>query len=66
MAENTQIQDAIEEAITKPRSFAADGMSKSAHSIPDLIAADKHVASKAATSSKNMGLRFGVFIPPGH
>ena len=65
MAENT-IQTAIEEAINKPRSFANDGMSKSSHSIPDRIAADRHIASKAATSSKSMGIRFGVFTPPGH
>jgi len=66
MAENTAIQTAIEDSIAKPRSIASDGMSKSSHSIPDLIAADKHVAAKAAASSKTMGLRFGRFTPPGH
>jgi Ni,Fe-hydrogenase III small subunit len=66
MAENTAIQTEIENAVTTPQSVSIDGVSKSSRTIAELIAADKHVANKEARRSANMGLRFGVFTPPGH
>lgn len=66
MAESTTIQTAIETAVSKPKSVSMDGMSKSAQSIPDLIAADKYLASKRASASGGLGIRLGRFIPPGH
>jgi hypothetical protein len=66
MSENTAIQTEIEKAVTTAQSVSVDGISKSSRSISELIAADKHVANKEARRSANMGLRFGVFTPPGH
>jgi hypothetical protein len=66
MAENTAIQTEIENAVTTAQSVSIDGMSTSSRSISELIAADKHIANKEARRSANLGLRFGIFTPPGH
>ena len=66
MATADEVQTAIETAISKPKSVSADGMSKTAQSIPDLIAADKYLASKRSAASGGLGIRLGRFVPPGH
>ena len=48
-----------------PRSAAADGVNMTAHSLPDLIAAEKYLAAKSAGSSRFSGLRFARLVPPG-
>jgi hypothetical protein len=62
----TTLDDRIEELAGKARSTTVLGVTVSEQSIQDVIAADKHLARKAATSSVYMGIRMGRFIPPGH
>lgn len=56
---------AVAKAMTEPRSAAADGISTSSHSLPDLIAAEKYQAAKAAGRKSHRGLRFSKLVPPG-
>jgi len=58
----------IEEATGTAQSMSIDGMSKSSRSIPDLIAADKHLAARDAASARpaRMGIRMGVLRAPEH
>jgi len=62
----TTLDARIEELAGKARSTSVDGVSVSEQSITDVIAADKHLARKAASRSSSMGIRMGRFIPPGH
>lgn len=55
----------IETAATEPRKASGDGIAVENHSLPDLIAADKHLRAKAAASSKTGGVRFSKIVPPG-
>jgi len=55
----------IEAAAASPKAASADGVSMTAHSLPDLIAADKYARAKAAGRNKYRGLRFARFVPPG-
>lgn len=59
------LSDAIEENAKGPKKATGDSGSFEQHSLPDQIAADKHLASKKATKTKNRGIRFSKFIPPG-
>ena len=52
MSEKTDISDLIETEAAESQSVSVDGMSVSKRSIPDLIAADKHL-------SRKRGNRFG-------
>lgn len=57
------ILDAVEEGV---KSAEVDGRKATAHSLPELIDADRHLASKnAAANSPAWGLRFAKIIPPG-
>ncbi len=49
MAED--LEDTIEQNAAGPKQASADGVSVQQHSLPDQIAADKHLASKRAMSS---------------
>ena len=57
--------DNVEEAMTEPKKAAGDGISVEQHSLPDLIAAEKHVQAKAAASKPARGMRFSKFVPGG-
>lgn len=57
--------EAIVEALENPRRVSGDAGSVEGHSLPDLIAADKYLAAKAAASTRNRGLRFTKLIPDG-
>jgi hypothetical protein len=35
------------------------------HSLPDQIAADRYLASKAATKKKGLGIKTAKLVPPG-
>ena len=48
-----------------PRTYAIDGESGSQHSLPDLIAADRYLASKRAGQRRRLGLRM-VKLCPGN
>ncbi len=59
------LSEAIEENAKSPKKATGDSGSFEQHSLPDQIAADKHLASKAATKKKTRGVRFSKFTPPG-
>lgn len=61
--DNDDLGEAIEAAAGKPRQVTVDGVVVQAHSLPDLIAADKHLANKRA--AKKGGMRIQKIIPPG-
>ena len=64
MATTKTASEAIDAALNSPRSKSLGDISATAHSIPDLIAADKHQARKAAAASASMGVRIGVMRGP--
>ena len=55
----------IATAATSPKAASGDGVSMTAHSLPELIAADKYERAKAAGRTKTRGIRFAKFVPPG-
>jgi len=61
----TDIEDAIESAVTSPRRVASDNTSVDAHSLADLIAMDKHLARKAYRNSPAAMLVHTKLVPPG-
>ena len=48
-----------------PAKASGDSGSVEQHSLPDQIAADKHLASKQAASGKGLGIRRIKLSPPG-
>ena len=67
MPENEEFdaETRIEEALDKASSVSVDGMSVSNRSIAEIIAADKHLARKAASTAGALGIRMGVMRGPG-
>ena len=63
MADN--LDDTIRENAQGPAKASGDSSSMEQHKLPDQIAADRYLASKAAAKSKHRGLAFNKFIPPG-
>jgi len=63
MADN--LEDAIRENAQGPAKASGDAGSMEQHKLPDQIAADKYLASKAAARSKRRGLVLNKFVPPG-
>jgi hypothetical protein len=60
------LTDDIEDAAAKPRSVTVDGSTVNTHSLPELIAADRHLKADDSTNTQtNRGLRFNKFKPPG-
>ena len=59
------LSDAIQQNAEGPHSASGDAGSMQQHSLPDQIAADKHLASKRAMGRKNLGLTRVKIIPPG-
>lgn len=59
----------LEAEANDPRRFVADGVSVDKHSLPDQIAMDLHLASKAAAESGRKtglgSLRLGRIAPSG-
>jgi len=60
-----ELTEAIEENAQGPKKASGDSGSIEQHSLPDQIAADKHLAAKKAVQSKSRGVRFSKLIPPG-
>ena len=48
-----------------PAKAAGDSGSVEQHKLPDQIAADRYLASRAATRSKRRGLLLNKLVPPG-
>lgn len=65
-ATQAAIDSAIAAAASEPAKMSGDAGSVEQRSIPDLIALDKHVASKnAASRGAPFGMRFARIVPPG-
>lgn len=56
---------AIQENAIGPKSASGDAGSVEQHSLPDQIAADKHLQSKQAMSSKGLGIKLLKISPSG-
>jgi hypothetical protein len=64
MAESP-LESAIETNAAGPKKAAGDDGSMEQHSLPDLIAADEHLANKTASRRSKLPIRVGKFIPGG-
>lgn len=60
-----EIEDAIRTGAQAPAEATGDSGSMKQHPLPDVIASDRYLASKKATSRKNRGLNIAKFSPPG-
>jgi hypothetical protein len=60
-----EVSDALKAAAQQPRRVRTDAGEVESHDLDQQIAADKYLASKAAASQTNRGLRFNRIIPPG-
>jgi hypothetical protein len=60
-----EVSNKLAEAAVGPKRVRTDAGEVEAHDLVDIIEADKHLAAKAAASSKSRGLRFNRIIPPG-
>lgn len=65
MPTEDDINDAIAENATGPKSVSVDGSNVQQHSLADQIAARNDVAAQSSTSKAHRGLRFTKLIPPG-
>ena len=63
----TNLTDRIAQAAADPAMFQGDEGTVREHSLHDLIAADKHLAAKAALGkgTANPGIRLARITPPG-
>jgi hypothetical protein len=55
----------ILENAQSPAKVTSDGVSVEQHPLADQIAADKYLASKAATQRKGLGIKFSKLSPSG-
>lgn len=66
MADSQEELEAITDAVAAgPQSAGNKAENATSHSIPDLIALEKHRAEVAASRSGNLGVRFFNTKPPG-
>lgn len=67
MPAETDLTDTIAQAAADPAEAQGDEGRVRAHSLRDLIAADRHLAAKAALAggTANPGIRIGRITPPG-
>lgn len=63
VAEN--LDNTIRDNAAGPKKATGDSGSVEQHSLTDQIAADKHLASKQAASSKGLGVKLVKLSPPG-
>lgn len=59
------LEQSILENAQQPAKASVDSVNVEQHSLADQIEADRYLASKQATRSKRLGLRFTKVIPPG-
>ena len=62
---DSTIQNSIKENAAGPKSASGDAGSVQQHSLPEQIAADKHIQSKQAMSSKGLGIKLLKISPGG-
>lgn len=58
-------EDAIDAALSKPKSVEVDGRKAEAHPIPDMIAADQYLRKRCVQRSGGLGLKLLQVKPPG-
>jgi len=59
------LDNTIRQNAEGPAKASADGVSAEQHKLPDQIAADKHLASKAAVAGKGLGIKLAKLSPGG-
>lgn len=59
------LEQAIRDNASGPKSASGDAGSVEQHSLADQIAADKHLASKQAMATKGMGIKLLKISPGG-
>ena len=59
------LSEAILENAQGPAKASGDSGSMEQHSLPDQIAADRHIQSKKATRRKGLGIALKKLVPPG-
>ena len=65
MPEDKQVEDAIRENASGPKSAEIDGQKVEQHSLSDVIEADEYLASKSALKRRSRGLKFNKLQPSG-
>jgi len=58
MTEDKDMEEQIRKSASGPKSAEIDGQKVEQHDLPDLIEADKYLASKKAVKSRTSGLKF--------
>ncbi|MEP0846058.1 MAG: hypothetical protein HRF50_04455 [Phycisphaerae bacterium] len=59
------LADSIRTNAQAPRKVEGDEATVEQHSLPDQIAADRYLASKAAAKKTTLGIQFRKIVPPG-
>ena len=59
------LENSIRQNAEGPKQATADGVTVQQHALADQIAADKHLASKAATQGKGLGIKLVKLSPGG-
>lgn len=65
MPDPSDLTTAIQQAASDPAAVTSDGISVTARSVADLIAADVYLAGKAARSKRRRGMTFTKLVTPG-
>ena len=61
----SDLEDNIRDNAAGPKRAKGDSAEVEQHSLPDQIAADKYLASKAAAKKKGLGIKLTKLVPPG-
>lgn len=59
------LEDSIKENAQGPKRAKGDSAEMEQHPLPDQIAADKYLASKAAAKKKGLGIKLTKLTPSG-
>lgn len=60
-----ELDATIRESAKSPAKASGDSGSMEQHPLPDQIAADRYLASKAAARRKGLGIGLKKLVPPG-
>jgi len=60
-----ELDSTIRDNASGPKRAKGDATEMEQHSLPDQIAADRYLASKAAAKKKGLGIKTTKLIPPG-
>ena len=65
MPDPSDLTTSIQQAATDPAAVTSDGISVTARSVAELIAADQYLAAKANAGKRRRGITFTKLITPG-